>query len=242
MEDDAYRRLGAPFWPDPDCGASASASTAPVSSRSPGSCGAERIPAGGDQPGDRGLQNALVDLAPADDSGRPVRREQERCGAAVQLTAGPADQPGPAQAVHERGDRARRQPEQAGQLTGPGARVVGKAGQQLKLGHRQPPRQRPFAPGGSRGTPHGAAQPRHHVGDFQPERIGVGGGWPGRDRVSRRHRTGPSRAAAGARRRPAAGWPRRSAPRPRRRPRAPRGPASRLGGRQAQAPPGAGPA
>ena len=241
MEDDAYRRPGAPFWPDPDCGASASASTAPVSSRSPGSAApsASRL-AGPSLVIAACRMRSLISL-PADDGGRPVRRQQERRGPAVRLTAGPADQPGPAQAVHERGDRARRQPEQAGQLAGPGARVVGQAGQQLQLRHRQPPRQRPFAPGGSRGAPHRAPQPRDHVGDLQPERIGVGGGWPGRDRVSRRHRTGPSRAA-GARRRASGRMAAAITPRPRPRPRAPRGPASACAAGRPRPASGAGPA
>jgi hypothetical protein len=87
------------------------------------------------QRGDRGLQDALVDLRPAADRGGPVRREQQRGGAAVSLPARPADQAGPAQALYERGDRAGGQPEQPGQAGSAAAVRLAAAGQR---GQHQP--------------------------------------------------------------------------------------------------------
>jgi hypothetical protein len=68
MEDDAYRRPAVLVGDRVDRAGQLA---------QPGQRGTERVPAGRGQRGNRGLQDALVDLTPAADYSGPVRREQQ---------------------------------------------------------------------------------------------------------------------------------------------------------------------
>jgi len=130
------------------------------------------------QRGQRRLDDVFIHPMPPGHRPRARFRQvkADRAAVAVAVRAGrPRHVTRRLQAAEQGGHRARRQPEQPGELAWPDPRVLGNAGEQLELGHGQPE----SGVGGTCCPAHGPAQPGHDVSQLRADLLATELIWAG---------------------------------------------------------------